>query len=57
MHDLRQWQAFGGGTDFVMCGGMFAGTDEAAGQVAETYWEVDRWVDGGDGWMGEWMGG
>ena len=28
-------QAFGGGTDFVMAGGMFAGTDEAAGKVAE----------------------
>jgi len=28
-------KAFGGGTDFVMCGGMFAGTDEAAGKVVE----------------------
>ena len=29
-------QAFGGGTDFVMAGGMFAGTDEAAGKVELT---------------------
>jgi len=28
-------KAFGGGTDFVMAGGMFAGTDEAAGKVIE----------------------
>jgi len=28
-------KAFGGGTDFVMAGGMFAGTDEAAGKVVE----------------------
>jgi GMP reductase len=28
-------KAFGAGADFVMVGGMFAGTDEAAGQVTE----------------------
>jgi len=26
-------KAFGGGADFVMCGGMFAGTEEAAGET------------------------
>jgi len=28
-------KAFGGGADFIMCGGMFAGTDEAAGTTVE----------------------
>mmetsp|Transcript_18515 Transcript_18515/g.55854 ORF Transcript_18515/g.55854 Transcript_18515/m.55854 type:complete len:158 (-) Transcript_18515:180-653(-) len=28
-------KAFGGGADFVMCGGMFAGTDESKGQTVE----------------------
>jgi len=28
-------KAFCGGADFIMCGGMFAGTDEAAGQLVE----------------------
>lgn len=28
-------KAFGGGADFIMCGGMFAGTDEAAGALIE----------------------
>ena len=28
-------KAFGGGADFIMCGGVFAGTDEAAGELAE----------------------
>ena len=28
-------KAFGGGADFIMCGGVFAGTDEAAGSLVE----------------------
>lgn len=28
-------KAFGAGADFIMCGGMFAGTEEAAGEVVE----------------------
>ena len=28
-------KAFGAGADFIMCGGLFAGTDEAAGELVE----------------------
>ena len=34
-------KAFGGGADFVMLGGMLAGTDEAAGRKVERYIETN----------------
>ena len=35
-------KAFGAGADFVMLGGMFAGTDEAAGEVIEKTIQTDE---------------
>ena len=37
-------KAFGAGADFVMIGGMLAGTDEAAGELVERYVQTS-WVD------------
>jgi len=33
-------KAFGGGADFVMLGGMFAGHDESAGELVQ---QGDKW--------------
>lgn len=38
-------KAFGAGADFVMLGGMFAGTDEAAGDLIEKTIETDELVE------------
>lgn len=41
-------KAYGAGADFVMLGGMFAGTDEAAGELIEKTIQTDELVEDGD---------
>lgn len=43
-------KAFGAGADFVMLGGMFAGTDESAGEIIEKMYRTNKiehnnWID------------
>lgn len=38
-------KAFGAGADFVMIGGMFAGTDESAGEVVEKIIQTNEWIE------------
>ena len=44
-------KAIGAGADFVMIGGMFAGTDEAAGDLVESSDGVIRGTDRGELYM------
>lgn len=39
-------KAFCLNSDFIMAGGMFAGTDEAAGEVVEKHYETNEIIDG-----------
>ena len=41
-------KAFGAGADFVMLGGMFAGTDEASGELIEKIIQTDELVPSAD---------
>lgn len=41
-------KAFGGGADFVMIGGLFAGTDEAEGEVITKYFSTNEHPFEGD---------
>jgi GMP reductase len=38
-------KAFGANSDFVMCGGLFAGTDECDGEFISKYFETDELID------------
>ena len=41
--------AFGAGCDFLMTGSLFAGTDEADGEIIEKYYESDELIKHDDG--------
>jgi GMP reductase len=44
-------KGFGGGSDFVMLGGMLAGHDEGGGEIITKTYELNELLDEGDGYF------